>query len=322
MTYIRKPDAEPRTTVCSRRALGAVMMAALVGLSTPIQSPADPPKQAELFARKFIPLYVDTVAKADLALMLRASSFQTLVETQVNGVPGSTRPELIGGIHQGKKAMTVGLAAGQPVRFECQPGGRIIFRIGDQSIVTGLTAAQARPMASLVEEGNNGLVGLNDRVTHNGKRGYRTKVARSYIDTEEGYWLLWADAIAEDLFFRVDFANGDFPDGLTMVDSERPVTITTDGGLEILGGEPRVAFWKSVGGKRGTILRYDDLGLIMEPRAHGDFRAMETVRRVFKWTPVMRLAAESDATAFRTFVRELEQVRIATVSTPGLLIEE
>ena len=107
-----------------------------------------------------------------------------------------------------------------------------------------------------------------------------------------------------------------------MVDSERPVTITTDGGLEILGGEPRVAFWKCIGGKRGAILRYDDLGLIMEPRAHGDFHAMETVRRVFKWTPVMRLAAESDATAFRTFVRELEQVRIATVSTPGLLIEE
>jgi hypothetical protein len=60
----------------------------------------------------------------------------------------------------------------------------------------------------------------------------------------------------------------------------------------------------------------------MEPRGHGDFQAMETVRRVFKWTPVMRLAAESDAAAFRTFVRELEQVRIATVSTPCLLIEE
>jgi hypothetical protein len=49
---------------------------------------------------------------------------------------------------------------------------------------------------------------------------------------------------------------------------------------------------------------------------------METVRRVFKWAPVMRLAADSDAAAFRAFVRELEQVRIATVSTPGLLIEE
>ena len=218
--------------------------------------------------------------------------------------------------------MTVGAAAGQPVRFAYRPGGRIILSIGDQSIVTGLLAAQARPMASLIAEGNNGLVGLNDSVTRNGKRGYRPKVASSYVDTEEGYWLLWADAIAEDLFYRVGFKNGDYPHGLTIVDSERPVTISSDGGLEVRGGEPRVAFWKRIGGKRGEILRYDDLGLVMEPRAQGDVLAMETVRRVFKWAPVMRLAAESDPAAFRSFVRELEQVKIATFATPRLLIED
>jgi len=322
MTYIRNPGAVPRTLVRRSRAGGAVMMAAMVGLSTLIPALADPPKLGGLFAHKYNPLHIDTMPKANLALMLHASSFQTLVETLVNGVPGSTQPGLIGGIHQGKKAVTVGAAAGQPVRFEYRPGGRISFWIGDQSIVTGLLAAQARPMASLVEEGNNGLVALNDAVNRNGKRGYRPKVAGSYIDTEEGYWLLWADAIAEDLFYRVAFGNGNFPDGLTIVDSERPVTISTDGSLEVLGGEPRVAFWKRVGEKRGAILRYDDLGLVMQPRCQGDVQAMETVRRVFKWAPIMRLAAESDPAAFRTFVRELDQVRIATVSTPRLLIEE
>jgi hypothetical protein len=322
MTYIRNPGAEPRTFVCSSRATGAVMMAAMVGLSTLIPTLADPPKLGGPFAHKYNPLYIDTMAEANLALMLHASSFETLIETQANGVPGITRQDLIGGIHQGKKAVTVGAAAGQPVRFECRPGGRIIVWIGDQSIVTGLLAVQARPMASFVAEGNNGLVGLNDSVTRNGKRGYRPKVAGSYIDTEEGYWLLWADAIAEDSFYRVAFDHGDFPHGLTIVDSERPVTISTDGSLEVRGGEPRVAFWKRTGGKPGAILRYDDLGLVMQPRGQGDVQAMETVRRVFKWAPVMRLAAESDPAAFRTFVRALEQVRIATVSTPRLLIEE
>jgi hypothetical protein len=79
---------------------------------------------------------------------------------------------------------------------------------------------------------------------------------------------------------------------------------------------------KLAGGKPGTILRYDDLGLVMQPRGQGDVQAMETVRRVFKWAPVMRLAAEGDPAVFRTFVRELEQVRIAAVSTPRLLIAE
>ena len=177
-------------------------------------------------------------------------------------------------------------------------------------------------MASLVAEGNNGLVTLSDRATYNGKRGYRPKVAGSYIDTEEGYWLLWADAIAEDLFWRVAFGTGGFPDGLTVVDSNRPVTISTDGSLEVRGGEPWVAFWKCIGGKHGAILRYDDFGLVMEPRGQNDVHAMEAVRRVFKWAPVMRLAAETDPAAFRTFVRELDQVRIATVTTPSLLIED
>ena len=90
MTYIRNPGAEPRTFVCSRRVKGAVMMAAMVGLSTLIPALADPPKPGELFAHKYNPLYIDTMAKANLALMLHASSFQTLVETQVNGLPGIT----------------------------------------------------------------------------------------------------------------------------------------------------------------------------------------------------------------------------------------
>jgi hypothetical protein len=322
MPYYRSTGANPRTPLFSRSAIGAVMIAATVGLSSLIPALADPPKPGREFARKYIPLYIDTMARANPSLMLHASSFQTLVDAPVNGRAGSAQPGLIGGIHQGTTAVTVGAAAGQPVRFEYQPGGRIALSIGDRSMVTGLQAAQARPMASFVAEGNNGLVALNDSVTRNGKQGHRPKVAGSYIDTEEGYWLLWADAIAEDLFYKVEFDRGDFPNGLTIVDSERPVTIITDGSLEIRGGEPRVAFWKRVAGQRGAVLRYDDLRLVMRPRCEGDIQAMEAVRRVFKWAPVMRLAALSDPAAFRTFVRELEQVRIAAVATPRLLIEE
>ena len=319
MTYIRNSGAASRTSGCRRCPVGAVMM---VVISTLIPALAEPPKAGGLFAHKYNILHADTMAKANLALMLHASSFQALVESQVNGLPGIARRDLIGGIHQGKMAVTVGAAVGQPVRFECRQGGLITLSIGHKSIETGLLAAHARPLASFITEGKNGLIGLNDSVTRNGKRGYRPQIAGSYIDTEEGYWLLWADAIAEDLFYRVAFDRGDYPHGLTIVDSERPVTISTEGSLEVRGGEPRVAFWKRVGGKRGTILRYDDLGLVMEPRGQYDVRAMEAVRRVFKWAPVMRLAAETDPAAFRTFVRELEQVRIATVSTPRLLIEE
>ena len=60
----------------------------------------------------------------------------------------------------------------------------------------------------------------------------------------------------------------------------------------------------------------------MKPRDQNDVRALETVRRVFKWAPVMRLAAESDPVAFRMFVHELGQGRIAKVPTPRLLLDE
>ena len=60
----------------------------------------------------------------------------------------------------------------------------------------------------------------------------------------------------------------------------------------------------------------------MEPRGEEDVQAMEAVRRVFKWAPVIRLAAESDPAAFTTFVRRLEQIRVTTVTTPRLLIDE
>jgi hypothetical protein len=83
-----------------------------------------------------------------------------------------------------------------------------------------------------------------------------------------------------------------------------------------------VAFWKLSGKEPGRIIRYDEFGVVMEPRDQADVRALETVRRVFKWTPVMRLAAQSDPIAFQQFVHRLEQVRIATVATPRLLIDE
>jgi hypothetical protein len=321
MTYIRNLGAEPRNPVRGRRAAGAVMMAmtammaAMVGLS----ALADPPAHAT-FAHKYKASYVNTIARASFALMLEAPLFEPLVETRVSEVPGSVQQEVPGGIHQGKKAQTVGGAVGLPVRFEYRPNeapdNRIILQVGDQAIYTKLLASQAGPMASLVDRRNNGLISLNEAEIRDGKEVYRPKVAESYIDTEEGYWLLWADAIAGDLFDRLKPTVRAAVDGLTIVDAEDPVTIDTDGGLKVVEGEPRVAFWMRLGGEKGHVLGYIDLKDAIGSLHPDDVQALKAVRRVFKWAPVMRLAAESDPIAFGNFARQLQKVRITPVATP------
>jgi hypothetical protein len=180
MPYIRNPGAAPRPFLQSRRAVGDVLMVAIIGLSSMIPAQADPSKKVVEFAHKYVFVYNDSGASANPPLVVQAPSLKTLIETQTNGILGATRQGLIGGIHLGTKAVTVGAAARQPVRFE----------------------------------------------------------------------------------------------------------------------------------------------YTMEARDQDDVRAVETVRRVFKWAPVMRLAAESDPAAFRTFVRQLERAQITTVTTPRLLIEE
>ena len=317
----RIATAIPRRFTWSRRASGGTLMVAVIGLSAMISAQAEPQEKATAFAHKYVAAYKD--AGAIPALMVHAPSFKALIETQTSGLPGSAPFALIGGIHQGSKAVTLGAAKGQLVRFTYTPDGSIILSVGGRSIVTGLQAAQARPMTSLVEQGNNGLVTLTDRVTQNGKRGFKPRVATSYLDTEDGYWLVWADAIAEKLFYRTGSGQGEIPDGLTIVDSHHPVTISSDDGtLEVRAAEPWVAFWKSSAREAARIIRYDDYAQVMKPRDPDDVRAVETVRRVFKWTPVMRLAAESDPVAFQSFVRQLEQVQIKPVVTPRLLLDE
>jgi hypothetical protein len=177
-------------------------------------------------------------------------------------------------------------------------------------------------MALFIAEGNNAIVTLSERASHEGKSGFRPKMAAPYIDTAEGYWLMWADAISEDLFFNVDFGKATFPNGLTIVDSDHPVTIDTDRNLAVRGGDPRVAFWKAASGKPTVIVRYEKFARVIEPRSKEDTRAIEAVQRLFQWAPVMRLAAATDPAAFQAFVHSLEQVHIAPVATPRLVIEE
>jgi hypothetical protein len=320
MTHTANVGEMPPRLTQSNRAVGEVLLVALIGLSAMISAPAAAHEKVTSFAHKYVPVYNDTSAIS--TLFVQDPAFTSLIETRASGLLGTTPRGLLGGIHQGAKAVTVGTVTGQRVRFEYSPGGSIVLWVGGRSMVTGLLAAQARPMASLVEEGNNGLVTLTDRVTHGGKRGYRPQVALSYLDTEDGYWLLWADAISETLFYQADFGKGEFPDGLTFVDSHIPVTISSDANLKVHAPEPRVAFWKRTGNEPGKIIRFDDFGLVMKPRDQNDVRALEAVRRVFKWAPVMRLAAESDPISFRTFVHQLEQVRIAKAPTPRLLLDE
>jgi hypothetical protein len=293
------------------------MMAGLVGLFVAVPALAEPPSPVAAFAHKYTAVYTDVVAKSSRTLTLVAPSFQTFVEYNVCA-PDGVQEELIAGVHQGAMAVVVGAAAGQPVRFRYGAGGRIVLSVDDQSIVTDLSAAQARPMASLVEKGNNGLISIDDVDYRNGKEIYTPKIAESYLNSEEGYWLLWADAMTADLFKRVDFRDSAAPDGLTIVDSERPVSISTDGSLNVCEGKPRIAFWKRVAAERGVILRH--IGFDAVRWDQEDVPAVEAVRRLFKWAPVMRLAAKSDPAVFKTFVRALAQVRLAPVSTPRQLI--
>jgi hypothetical protein len=330
MMYNRNQGRKPQFFVSRRHAVSVVtaataMVVTMVGLSAMFPALADPTKQA-IFAHKYIASYANTMARASL-LMLSAPLFEPLVENHVSAVPGTIQQEAPGGIHQGAKAQRVGGATGQPIRFEYNPlestRNRIILRVGDRTLITGLLVSQASPMASLVAEGNNGLISLKSGlVDDRGKKVRIPQIARSYIDTEEGYRLLWSDALAGQLFdaFRgIDDKRK--PDGLTIVDSRNPVTIETDGGLEVSGGEPRVAFWKRLGGDRGQVLVYVDFQDVIRPHGQDDAEAMEAVQRVFKWAPVMRLAAESDPAEFQAFVHELEGVRIKPVPTPRLLTE-
>jgi hypothetical protein len=183
MTDTRIPSANPRSFFRGKRAKSAAAMAALAGLSALFPALAGPPKPADSFAHRYTPVYGETAGKPNLALMVHAPSFPTLIAAQVDLTACCTPSGVIGGIHQGAKATLLGAAAGQPVRFELSAGARVSLRVGDQSIDTGLPAAQARPMASLVANGNNALITLSDRLVHNGKRGYSPRVAASYIDT-------------------------------------------------------------------------------------------------------------------------------------------
>jgi hypothetical protein len=119
MTFTRNPGANPRPFVRSGRAIGAVMMAAMAGLPALFPVLADPPKPGVPFARKYTPVNGDTEGKINSPLMVRTASFQTLIENQSNGVIAGNPPGVIGGIHQGRKAVVVGAAAGQPVRLLC-----------------------------------------------------------------------------------------------------------------------------------------------------------------------------------------------------------
>ena len=225
MRYPGEQGAETPSFNPGSGAAGAVMVATIVVLFPFVPALADDSKPGASFAHKYFPSYADTIAPASLELKLCAPSFKRLVETNPNALPGIAQQAVPGGIHQGNTAVTVGPAAFQPVRFEYSPGDRTVLRVGDRTVDTGLLAAQARPMASFVANRNNGLVNLNDVAVRDGNVVYRPKVAGPYINTEEGYWLLWADAIAADSFPRV--AVKDAPDGLTIVDSEKPVTIIT-----------------------------------------------------------------------------------------------
>ncbi len=323
MTYIRNLGGELRQFSRSKRSANKAMMTAMAVFLITAAAQAGPPKNVAEFAHKYIPVYNDTNAVRPLTVIAR--SFTALIENQSSALLGSTRPDLIGGVHQATKAVTVDKAVGLPLRLEYSREGRTVLCVGGQSLVTGLTAAQAHPMASFVEEGYNGLVTLTERDTYNGKRGFRPQFAASYLDTDQCYWLLWADAIAGNLFFHTGFGLGDFPDGLTITDPDNPVTIAvgSDGTLKVRGGEPRVAFWQlRKRGEPGRIVRCVDFASVIEPRNQHDVQAVETVQRVFKWAPVMRLASESNPAAFRMFVRQLAQTPVVTVTTPRLLMEE
>ena len=141
------------------------------------------------------------------------------------------------------------------------------------------------------------------------------QIAQEFVDTPDGYWLLWCDTRARD-----DAVFGE-ANGLTLVDPEDPVTIEVGDDLSIRAGEPRVAFWKQVDALSGRILRYQGVEALFRPVSRNDQKAVATLYRVFKWAPVMRLARESNPEAFQALARQVEDIPTARMATPRILFE-
>ena len=225
MTDTRIPRRNPRYFFRGRRAISAVTLAAMAGLSALFPALAGPPLPGDSFAHKYTPVYGEAAAKTHLALMVHAPSFQTLIEAQPDP------------------------AAGMP------PSGSSAASTRERRPRLSVRQSVSRSGSSSVPGRASSCASAIGRST---PVCWRPRPVR---------WRLWSP------------------------------TATTRCSL------------RGLGARHGAARR-------RRRSSHG-CRAPG-----FQVGPVMRLAAESDPAAFKTFVRRLEQIRVTTVTTPRLLIDE
>ena len=174
---------------------------------------AGPPQPGDSFAHKYTPVYGETAGKTNLALMVHAPSFQTLIEAQPDQAAGSAlppgssaafirerRPRLSvrppvsrsGSSSVPGRASSCASAIGRstPVCWRPRPAR---WRLWSPTATTCSASRSAIVPCTTASAAT--APGLLRRISH----------------TEEGFWLLWADAIAENLSHQVPFGKGEVP---------------------------------------------------------------------------------------------------------------
>jgi hypothetical protein len=311
------------STPIGRRAVVGRTFAALLGLMVlaPILVLAEPTDG--LFGHNHKAIRANTLslagktyrAKPELTHEMFALSFATLLRDYPDWVPGGlfsdSTAELSGGANLPVKMWREGNLAGH----------RVYLSVGDQTADTGLTDDQARALILWVDYGRHALASLGRHPDNDPNPPFPFKAARlgyGYVDTQDGYDLLWCDTICS--FEGVPKVAGKSR-SLTIVDAASSVMIDVRDGLKIQGGEPVVAYWQRGDTGQGEIIEYrtlDDAAVVITRQ---DQQSLATLRRVFKWAPIARLARKSDPNAFNALVAELRGVTPERVPTPRFLYQ-
>ena len=289
--------------------LGLMVLAPILALAEPIDS--------FLFGRDYIGIRANTLilagktyrAKPELTHEMFALSFATLLRDHPDWMTGGLFSESTAGGNLSVKMWR------DP---QGNPGHRVYLSAGNQTVDTGMTDDQARALILWVDYGRNALASLSSHPDSRPNPPPPFEMARlgyAYPDTQDGYDLLWCDSICS--FDGVKDTGK--PQTLTIVDGAEPVTIDVSDGLKIRGGEPMVAYWQRGDSGQGEIIEYRTLNEAATAITRQDKQSLATLKRVFKWAPIARLARKSDPNGFAALVTELRGIAPERVATPRFL---
>jgi hypothetical protein len=248
----------------------------------------------------------------------RVRNFETLIRTDFKSVPGGIFQSGIAqpGVGVSNRTITV------EYHQEAKPDYRFLLRIGDQTYDTDLTDSQALQLILWVNSGNAAVASFgHDVLVHkfpNGSLAGATiaQLAYPYLDTPDGYYLLWGDKMSS----RDSHARPN-SDGITVVDPEEPAIVeVAPNGLRVRGYEPRIASWRKTP-DGGEVVGYETLENTVRPRSKGDTKALQTMLRFFKWAPVIRLAHSKDPEAFSALAQKVKDFPIDRRDTPRVVFQ-